>query len=834
MNDINIIMQQSKNIKLLYVEDDSVSRDLILMILKELFTDITVAIDGADGLKKFKQNDIDLIITDINMPNMNGFEMIEQIRNIDRDISIVILSAYSETDYFTKGIEHRVDGYLIKPFNMEQFLAILNNVINNIQLKNKVNKLNERLDLALEGGKTAILDWEFTNNDFYISPNWKEMLGFNNSELPNNISTWKKRVHRDDRKSVFSSLKRNLTQQIKYYEKAHRLKHKDGHWIWVLGRAQIQYDDNGKALRMIGTHTNITTEKESEANAVEQHKYLQSIIDGINDPIMVIKEDYTIELMNNALSKNINLSKVADPKHPKCYEISHNSSTPCDGTNHPCPLKDVLSTKKPSVVVHHHYNINGEKYYVELSATPLFDKQNNCIGIIESSRDITAHLETQDELEEQKDILHHQVHHDILTGFPNRILFNDRLKKGIDTSKQNNIKLALFFIDLDHFKEINDSLGHKVGDEVLKIVTQNINSIIGEKDTLARLGGDEFTVIMENVLQEDDALQLAEKILAIINKPMTIDGHMLHISGSIGISLYPNDSKSITELLKFADTAMYKAKDEGRNNFQFYSSEMTEHVFERVVMEASLREAFKNEEFVVYYQSQINTKTNMLIGMEGLVRWQHPTMGMVLPNKFIPLLEKMGLIIELDKWVMKTAMLQVVQWYSQGLNPGVLSLNLVIKHLEQKDFISTLEATIKETGCKAEWLEFEITEEQIMKNPDKTIIILNKLNEMGISLAIDDFGTGYSSLSYLKKFPISKIKIDRSFIRHLPDNEEDAMITKSIIALSKSLNIEVIAEGVETVEQKEFLIKNDCINMQGYFYGRPILADDMKKVIKNR
>ncbi len=828
MSDLEIIIKQSKDIRLLYVEDDPLSREFVMEILKEIFPHIVVAVDGVDGLHKFNENDIDLIITDINMPNMNGFEMIEQIREEDRDISIVILSAYNESDYFTKGIEQGVDGYLLKPFDLDQFLAILNNVIKGIQLRQEVKKLNERLDLALEGGKTSVLDWDFRDNSFYISPCWKEMLGFNDKELPNNILTWKERVHRDDRKSVFSSLKEHLASQKRYYENTHRLKHKDGHWIWILGTSQVQYDKEGKAIRMIGTHTDITAEKEAEETAREQHKYLQSIIDGVNDPLMVIKEDYTVNLMNSAIRERLKSIKISDPKHPKCYEISHGRSTPCDGFDHPCPLKDVIATEKHAIVVHDHYNAEGEKRYVEISATPLFDNKKNCIGIIESARDVTSHLEIRDELEEQKDILHHQAHHDALTGLPNRILFNDRLGQGIERAKRNKNELALFFIDLDHFKEINDSLGHTVGDEVLQSVTQRLSKIIRAEDTLARLGGDEFTIIAEGVEQSQNASLLALKILKALAEPVIVNENTLYISSSIGISLYPGDGENAQDLLKYADAAMYKAKEEGRNNFQFYSAEMTKLAFERVVMEASMREALKNEDFVVYYQPQVNGENNKLIGIEALVRWQHPTRGIVSPVNFIPLAESTGLIIELDRFVMKTAMTQVVKWYAVGLNPGILSLNLSARQLQKKDFIATLETMLQETGCKAEWLELEITEGQIMSNPEKSIVIFDKISALGIALSVDDFGTGYSSLSYLKRLPINKLKIDQSLVRELPGDEEDAVITKTIIALAHSLNLKVIAEGVETQAQKEFLLESGCEDIQGYFYSKPISRDEME------
>ena len=564
----------------------------------------------------------------------------------------------------------------------------------------------------------------------------------------------------------------------------------------------------------------------------EQQKYLQSIIDGVGDPIMVINKDYTISLMNNTLYQNIKNSKDVNLEHLKCYEITHHRSTPCDGLEQPCPLKEVIDTQKHSVVIHKHYDSYGNSRSVELSVTPLLDNEKNCIGVIESSRDITAHIESQDKLREQKNILDYQAHHDALTKLPNRILFNDRLEQSIKKAKRNSTKMALFFIDLDHFKQINDSLGHEIGDEVLKVVTQRLNKIIRKEDTLARLGGDEFTIILEDLIYGQDASRLAQKILETLARPIVIKETLLYVSSSIGISLFPDDKGTAQDLLKYADAAMYKAKDEGRNNFQYYSSEMTELAFERIVMEANLRTALKQEEFVVYYQPQINSNTNELIGLEALVRWQHPTMGLVSPAKFIPLAESTGLIIELDQWVMKTAMAQIVQWYKIGLNPGVLAMNLAMKQLQKKDFTSIFNKLIKETECKTQWLELEVTEGQIMTHPEEAIEVLNQISTLGVELAIDDFGTGYSSLAYLKKLPINKLKIDQSFVRNLPDDNEDAAIAQAVIALAKSLNLKIIAEGVETIEQKEFLINNGCENIQGYFYSKPIPADEMKMYLK--
>ncbi len=433
------------------------------------------------------------------------------------------------------------------------------------------------------------------------------------------------------------------------------------------------------------------------------------------------------------------------------------------------------------------------------------------------------------EIKKQKDILFDQAHHDALTGLPNRVLFNDRLEHGIEQAKRHKTEIALFFIDLDHFKQINDSLGHQVGDKMLVAVTERLKAKIRKEDTLARLGGDEFTIIIEDMKEIQDVSHLAQKILEVLTQPVHIEGHTLYISCSIGISLYPQDDTDANNLIKYADAAMYKAKEEGRNNFQFYSSEMTALALERVVMETNLRQALKNEEFILYYQSQVDANSGKLTGVEALIRWQHPALGLVSPMKFIALAEETGLIVEIDRWVMKTAMKQVTKWYQEGLAPSVLAINLSMRELRSNDFIEILQETMSDIGFKPEWLELEVTERQVMINPEEAISKLELISQMGIKIVIDDFGTGYSSLAYLKRLPVDKLKIDQSFVKGIPDDKDDIAIVKAIIALAKSLGLELIAEGVETDAQRDFLVEFGCENLQGYYYCEPMPSDEMEK-----
>lgn len=439
----------------------------------------------------------------------------------------------------------------------------------------------------------------------------------------------------------------------------------------------------------------------------------------------------------------------------------------------------------------------------------------------------------QQQIIRQKEDAEYKAYHDGLTLLPNRISFTNRLNQVIGKAKRNKEHFAILFIDLDHFKEINDSMGHEAGDEVLKVFAERVQHCVRVEDTVARMGGDEFTVILENSDNSQAPIFVAEKIMKIMKEPLTIRGRKLYLTASMGIATYPNDGKDAQALLKNADAAMYKSKNNGRNKYHFYTQDMTDAAYARIILETELREALEKEQLLVYYQPQFNILTDKLIGMEALVRWNHPQHGILAPDYFLPLAKESGLMLAIDLWVMKTSMRQTQQWRSEYLKTGSLSLNLSVKHLMEKDFIAQLKELLVQYAYDVKHIQMEITEGEIMENPEYAITILRKISDMGISLSLDDFGIGHSSLSYLKCLPINTIKIDRSFIENIPLDEEDVAITKAIIALASSLNLSIIAEGVESIEQKNFLLKNGCNNIQGYLYGKPLSAEAMGKFLDN-
>jgi len=586
----------------------------------------------------------------------------------------------------------------------DEVLWSIVDITDRVEKEKEIKSLKERMEIALSGYSAGVWEWNLTEETVFASAEWKKMLGFDEDELFGDIYVWIDRVHPDDIGSVLAYVESSIAKRETKLENIHRLQHKNGHWIWILGRATVIYEDNG-VIRIVGIHTDITEQKEIE----------------------------------NALSQ-------------------------------------------------------------------------------------------------QKQKLEYLAHHDILTKLPNRLLFNERLRQALTKAKKSENSLAVFFIDLDHFKEINDSFGHDTGDEILKIVTSKFLEKLNQSHTLARLGGDEFAIIVENIRDKEDTIRLAQSIVDIFKEAILLDGYSFYLSCSIGISLFPQDEdRNVNNLLKYADTAMYKAKENGRNGFAFYKENMTQLALKKVIIETELRNALKEDELLVYYQPQMNAKEERLLGMEALVRWEHPKVGLLTPDKFLSVAELSGLIVEIDRYIIQKAIQEFVGWYKSGLNPGVLALNVSVQQLSKKDFVSFIETTLQDAACKPEWIELELTENGLMKNPTIAIKILQELSNLGIELAVDDFGTGYSSLAYLKKLPINRLKIDKSFVAELPYDEEDAAITKAVIALAKSLNLNVIAEGVESDIQKEFLIEYGCEKIQGYLYSKPISSQAMNEMlIKNK
>lgn len=422
---------------------------------------------------------------------------------------------------------------------------------------------------------------------------------------------------------------------------------------------------------------------------------------------------------------------------------------------------------------------------------------------------------------------------DSLTGLPNRYLFTDRLKQSVSRANRHQRKFCVMFIDLDRFKIINDTLGHHVGDALLKGVATRLRNTVRKSDTVARLGGDEFTVLLDEVSHCEDAATVAEKLLAQLGNAFHIDGKELIVTASIGIAGFPDHGEDVATLLQNADAAMYNAKETGRNNYQCFHPDMTSKAMEAVAIESKLRCALERDEFELHYQPQVDLRSQTIVGVEALIRWQNPDLGFVSPATFIPLAEETGLILPIGEWVLKTACKQSILWQEAGLPKVQMAVNISGRQLVHKDFLHTVDAALSESGLDPKMLELELTESVIMGDSQVSLKVLTELQGRGIHLSIDDFGTGYSSLSRLKHFPIDRLKIDRSFVMNLPDDQDDAAIARAIIAMGHSLKLNILAEGVETREQLQFMRAEGCEEIQGYLFSKPLRVADLEKILRD-
>ncbi len=470
---------------------------------------------------------------------------------------------------------------------------------------------------------------------------------------------------------------------------------------------------------------------------------------------------------------------------------------------------------------------DGTIYYEEKTITPLLDDNGKIYNFVSVGKDITERMQTQERL-------HFLAHHDLLTELPNRIMLIDRLNHAITTSQARTDSLAIMFLDLDRFKIINDTLGHNAGDQLLQLVADRLRPCVRKTDTVSRIGGDEFVILLEEIEDITNISTIAKNILDSLSHPFLLEGRELFITCSIGISIHPQDGQDSNALLKNADSAMYRAKEHGRNNFQYYSEDMNSRSLEKLTLETDLRHALHREQFELHYQPQVDLSTGNIIGFEALLRWQHPELGLVSPIDFIPILEDTGLILPVGEWVLRTACEQNRKWQKQGLPTLPVAVNLSARQFSDSNLGMQVSSILMETKLAPECLHLEITESVIMNNASGTYKILDELYRLGVHLAVDDFGTGYSSLSYLKRFPIHILKVDRSFVRDITTDPDDASIVSTVITLAHSLKLKVIAEGVETEDQAMFLRNRSCDIAQGYLYSKPISVEHMSKLLQDQ
>lgn len=557
--------------------------------------------------------------------------------------------------------------------------------------------------------------------------------------------------------------------------------------------------------------------------------FLENVIESLTDPLMVAGVDGSVRFLNSAAQQFADESV----NHSQSIALGSSLETIYGHGNNLWPHMETVLENGGAVCVTHEFGDEGERQVYDFTFSPLRDGAGNIEGVIKTARDITDRTVVEARLGEQEERVQQLLNYDELTNLPSRLLFTDRLNSAIARGKLRQRQVAVLCLDLDNFKKINDSLGHDIGDQVLCQVAKRLLGSVNIGDTVARLSGDDFFIVLESPRDIEHVYVIAENLLSAVGVKMVVDDYEFYITASLGISMYPNDGYQVPELMRCADSAMYKAKKRGGSDFQFFNSEMDGRDRDHLTLEIALRRAMEKEELEVYYQPQIDLCSGRLIGVEALLRWHHPDRGMVPPVEFIPIAEETGLINEIGVWVMQEACSQNKQWQDDGFVPICMAVNISPRQFRRVNLVAQVEQVLAATNLDARYLELEITEGIIMDDVESAIETMQRLKEMGVKLSIDDFGTGYSSLSYLRRFQISKLKIDRSFVDVIVDEHSAAQVALSIINLAQNLGLHVIAEGIETAEQLDCLREMGCGEGQGYLFGRPVNAAQMKVILQN-
>lgn len=648
----------------------------------------------------------------------------------------------------------------------------------------------------------------------YVNQRWYEISG-----MPADLALgdgWIEAIFADDRARVFQEWDR-ATQTQTPFNSQYRFQYKNGPVHWVIGRATAEYDQNHELLGYIGTTTDITDIKRNEAHL----RQAAAVFETTREGVMITDATRRIQRVNRAF-----------------IEITGYSQSECQGKT-AALMKSGRHSREfyvdmwTQINQHDHWQgeiwnrrKNGEIYPELLSISTVKNQAGEVCNYVGVFADISKLKASEQELE-------YLAHHDPLTNLPNRMLFMSRLQHSIDHARRQTGQLAVLMLDLDRFKDVNDSFGHLAGDDLLQMVATRLNSRLRASDTVCRLGGDEFVVLLEEVTHPESAARFARDIINTMNEAWCLStGHEVRIGVSIGIALFPDHSMAAAELVQHADTAMYQAKKEGRNCFKFFSESLTHAARARIEIEYRLRLGIENNQLRVFYQPQLEIATGKIIGAEALVRWQTDQGELIPPMRFIPIAEETGLITLIGNWVLKETCRQGKQWLDAGLPALRLAVNVSSHQLMHDDLCEVVRTSLAETGFPAHSLELELTESALMKREKEAIEILNNLHALGVHLAIDDFGTGYSSLAYLKLFPLDILKIDKSFIDDIPMAIDDMEITATIIAMAKTLRMKVIAEGVETAEQLAFLAERKCDFYQGYYTSKPLPANEFEDFIK--
>jgi diguanylate cyclase (GGDEF)-like protein/PAS domain S-box-containing protein len=679
----------------------------------------------------------------------------------------------------------------------------------------------ERWKFALEGAGDGVWDWSVQTGEALFSKRWKEMAGYSEEEFPNHAEAWIEHLHPDDKERVLATVEEYFASKLPTYAVEFRMRCKDGSYKWIMARGKvISRDEQGKPLRMLGTHTDISVIKQNE-DALK----LAAMVYQVSSEAMLIAD-----AGNRIIS--VNAAFTATTGYTAEEVIGQNprilSSGRQDASFYRAMWDSINTTGRWQGEIWNRRK-GGELYAEHLTINTIFDADGMAYRRVALSSDITDRKRSEE-------LIWRQANFDTLTGLPNRRMFRDRLSVEMKKTHRDQKSLAVLFIDLDRFKEVNDSLGHHVGDELLIQAANRLRECVRETDTVARLGGDEFTVILSELKELADIERLTQNIISKLGEPYHLGIEVAHVSASIGITVYPSDATDLEQLLQNADQAMYVAKDQGRNRFSYFTPELQESALQRLRLIGELNTALKQEQFSLYFQPIVELATGQIRKAEALIRWLHPTQGLVSPMTFIPLAEETELIIPIGDWVFRESARRSKQW--GPLVPGgvfQISVNkspvqFMRKETEGEKWVDYL----KELGLHGNSISVEITEGLLLNRDDATSAKLLEFRDAGLQVSLDDFGTGYSSLSYLKKFDIDYLKIDQSFVRNIVDDPADLVLCEAIVVMAHKLGLKVIAEGVETTEQRDILLRIGCDFGQGFLFAKPMPGDEFESLVKRQ
>lgn len=798
----------------LVADDDFTMRMLARATLEQSGFTVAEAENGEAAIALFAERHPDIVLLDVLMPGMDGFAACNRLRDLPggADVPVVMMTGLEDEDSIEHAYQMGATSFITKPIVWPNLGHQVRYMLRSSRAMRELRQ--SQLHLAAAQRIARVGSWELDLRDdrLQCSEEVVRILG-SPAEWKPSYAAFLEMIHPADRERLERAL-----DQARIAGGSCRLEHRlqltDGKVRIVFHQAESEGDESGRAVMMRGVLQDITERRLAEEKILLAGK----VFENSGEAIMITDTDANILDINRAFT------------HIYGYEreeiLGNNPRVLKSGRHEPVFYEEMwerLLREGEWQGEIWDRRKNGEIFPKWMSINAVYDEQGKTSHYVAIATDITKVKQTEERL-------YRLAHYDPLTDLPNRNLFHDRLDQGLKQARRSGRQLALLFLDIDRFKTINDTLGHGPGDQLLLLVAQRLTGVLRECDTVSRLGGDEFTIILPDTDTATGVALVAQNILETLSLPFTLEAQEIFISVSIGISLFPSNGQETGTLLKNADIAMYHAKESGRNTYRFYSQEIDRMTAEQLGLENDLRRALERGELRIHYQPQIEIATGLVCGMEALVRWQHPTRGLVSPGEFIPLAEEAGLIEAIDLWVLRTACRQSVEWRRDGLPPLCLAVNISPRYFLRSDLVAKVSEVLRETGIDPTLLELEITEGTLIQGVEQTAQTLMVLKGLGVKVAVDDFGTGYSSLSYLNRLPIDKLKIDQSFLRG--PAKDNAAIISAVIAMAHSLGFQVLAEGVENQEALDFLLKKECDMFQGYFFSRPLAHDDFSALVR--